>query len=88
MASYLTSIGIKAQSVCGWQIPIITDDNFSNAQIIEMKKDLLLSLLNQNIIPIVTGFQGITRNNEITTLGRSGSDTSAAYLAYILRAKI
>ena len=87
MASYLTSIGIKSQSVCGWQIPIITDNNFSNAQIIEMKQGLLLSLLNQNIIPIVTGFQGITRNNEITTLGRSGSDTSAAYLAYIFRAK-
>ena len=88
MASLLNINKIKSISISGWQVPIITNDNFSDAHIIEIKSENIMKLLDNNIIPVVTGFQGIDSKNNITTLGRSGSDTTASALAYKFNAKI
>ncbi len=88
LASMLNRMNIKAKSLQGWQVPIITDNNFGKANIINIENDKILYLLEHNIIPIITGFQGVTKNNDITTLGRGGSDTSGAAIAASLNASI
>ena len=77
----LESLGIKSRSWLGWQIPIITDDVHGNARIKEIKKENILKSLDKGFVAIVSGFQGISSKNRITTLGRGGSDTSAVALA-------
>ena len=77
----LESLGIKSRSWLGWQIPIITDDVHGNARIKEIKKENILKSIDKGFIAIVSGFQGISSKNRITTLGRGGSDTSAVALA-------
>ena len=77
----LQSLGIKSRSWLGWQIPIITDDVHGNARIKEIKKENILKSLDNGFVTIVSGFQGISSKNRITTLGRGGSDTSAVALA-------
>jgi len=84
----LKLINIKAQSLQAWQVPILTDNNFGKSKIIKIGNEKILSLLNQNIIPIITGFQGITEQYDITTLGRGGSDTTGAAIAASLNANI
>lgn len=86
LAMLLEKLGYKAISYTGWQIPIITDSNFGNANIIDIKKEKIIKELENNKIVIVTGFQGIDENNNITTLGRGGSDTTAVALAATLEA--
>jgi aspartate kinase len=88
LASRLNIMNIKANSLQAWQIPIITDDNFGKAKIININNDKILSMLESNIIPVITGFQGVTYNNNITSLGRGGSDTSAAAISVSLKASI
>lgn len=77
--------GHKAESILGWQLPIRTDNVFSSARIKSVNVDLIRKLLSQGIIPIIAGFQGMY-DNRITTLGRGGSDTSAAVVAAALKA--
>ena len=77
----LQSLGIKSRSWLGWQIPIITNDFHGNAKIKEIKKENILKSLDSGFVTIVSGFQGISSKNRITTLGRGGSDTSAVALA-------
>ena len=77
----LESLGINSRSWLGWQIPIITDDVHGNARIKEIKKENILKSIDKGFIAIVSGFQGISSKNRITTLGRGGSDTSAVALA-------
>ena len=77
----LQSLGIKSRSWLGWQIPIITNDFHGNAKIKEIKKENILKSLDNGFVSIVSGFQGISSKNRITTLGRGGSDTSAVALA-------
>mgnify|MGYP006075513001 FL=1 len=77
----LQSLGIKSRSWLGWQIPIITNDVHGNARIKEIKKENILKSLDNGFVTIVSGFQGISSKNRITTLGRGGSDTSAVALA-------
>tara|TARA_B110000879_G_scaffold98918_1_gene134413 strand:+ start:73 stop:1293 length:1221 start_codon:yes stop_codon:yes gene_type:complete len=77
----LQSLGIKSRSWLGWQIPIITNDVHGNARIKEIKKENILKSLDSGFVTIVSGFQGISSKNRITTLGRGGSDTSAVALA-------
>ena len=89
-ALHLNSIGIKSRSVTGWQVPIITDNNHTTSRITQIKNTsdaLLNSLLKQDIVPVVTGFQGVSENKRITTLGRGGSDTTAVAIASALGAK-
>ncbi|RTZ69564.1 MAG: aspartate kinase [Aquificaceae bacterium] len=85
-AMTLQKMGFKAVSLCGWQVPVITDDVHTKARIKEIHTKKLKELLSKGYIPIVAGFQGVTKDGEITTLGRGGSDTSAVALAAALKA--
>ena len=87
-AMTLQKMGYKAISLCGWQVPIITDDVHTKARIKEIHTKKLKELLKKGYIPIVAGFQGVTKEDEITTLGRGGSDTSAVALAAALKADV
>ena len=87
-AMTLQKMGYKAISLCGWQVPIITDDVHTKARIKEIHTKKLKELLSKGYIPIVAGFQGVTKEGEITTLGRGGSDTSAVALAAALKADV
>ncbi len=87
-AMTLQKMGYKAVSLCGWQVPIITDDVHTKARIKEIHTKKLKELLAKGYIPIVAGFQGVTKDGEITTLGRGGSDTSAVALAAALKADV
>ena len=87
-AMTLQKMGYKAVSLCGWQVPIVTDDVHTKARIKEIHTKKLKELLAKGYIPIVAGFQGVTKDGEITTLGRGGSDTSAVALAAALKADV
>ena len=87
LAIYLNKLGYKAVSYTGWQIPIITDNTFGNANIVNIKTKKILKELNKGNIVIVAGFQGINKKGDITTLGRGGSDTTAVALAAYLKAE-
>ena len=80
LAIALNELGIKSKSYQAWQIPFQTDNNFSKANIKEIKKDKILFDLNDGYVIVVPGFQGVHKNR-VTTLGRGGSDTSAVALA-------
>lgn len=80
----LKDMGINARSLLGWQIPIVTDDDFGRARITFIDDKKLRQLLEEYDVLVVAGFQGITENGRITTLGRGGSDTSAVALAAAL----
>ena len=80
-AMTLRKLGYPAVSLCGWQVPIITDDVHTKARIKRIGTQRLKNLLNEGYVPVVAGFQGITEDWEITTLGRGGSDTTAVALA-------
>ena len=73
-------------SLTGWQAGIFTNDIHQNAQISEINTKRIIEELNKNKVVIVTGFQGIDENLDVTTLGRGGSDTSAVSLAAALNA--
>jgi aspartate kinase len=78
VALELQKLGLKARSIQGWQIPILTDDVFANAKVESINSEFIHNLLENGIIPVITGFQGVTNNQQITTLGKGGSDTTAA----------
>ena len=87
LAIYLNELGYDAISYTGWQVPIITDDCYGNANIINVNTEKILRELKNNKIVVVAGFQGITKSGDITTLGRGGSDTTAVALASYLKAE-
>ena len=87
IAIALQSIGINAKSWVGWQIPIITDEHFGKASINEIKTSNIVNELKKGKVPVVSGFQGITSENRVTTLGRGGSDTSAVAIAAAFNAE-
>ncbi len=80
----LNFYGYPAISLTGWQAGILTDNNSQNANILKINTSRILKELNNGKIVIVTGFQGINENLDITTLGRGGSDTTAVALASAL----
>ncbi len=79
-AELLTSWGADAQAMTGGQAGIITDANFGDAKILHVRPKNVLAALERGIIPVVTGFQGVTEGGALTTLGRGGSDLSAIAL--------
>ncbi len=81
LSGAIIDLGIKARSWLGWQIPIITDNNHASAQILKIKTDEILKYISEKGVAIIAGFQGITKNDRITTLGRGGSDLSAVAIA-------
>ena len=81
MALALQTLGIKSRSFQGWQIPIKTNNNFSKSLIQDINPALLIESLEKDVIPVITGFQGISSSGQITTLGRGGSDITAVAIA-------
>ena len=77
----LNNLNIKGRSWLGWQVPIITDNTHSKAVIDKIKTSNILNSFKKNDIAIVSGFQGLSSENRITTLGRGGSDTTAVAIA-------
>lgn len=86
LAILLQEKGIKAVSLAGWQIPIITNSSYSNARIRYIHNDTIEDYLRADNVVIVAGFQGMDENGNITTFGRGGSDTTAVALAASLKA--
>ncbi|WP_342434104.1 aspartate kinase [Neobacillus sp. FSL H8-0543] len=86
-ANTLIDNGIKAIALTGAQAGFRTNNDHSNAKIIEMQCDRLLRELKDYDVVVVAGFQGATKNGEITTIGRGGSDTSAAALGAAVNAE-
>ena len=86
LAMALSSIGIKAKSFSASQISMKTTNQHSKAKIIDIDGDKILASLAEGIVPIITGFQGITESGDITTLGRGGSDTTAVAIAAHIKA--
>jgi aspartate kinase len=88
LAITLQAMGYKARAFLGYQIPIYTTDLFTKARIKEIKVDTIKSALARGEIVVVAGFQGVTEEGDITTLGRGGSDTTAVALAAALKAAL
>jgi len=88
LAMCLQSMGYKAKSYCGFQIPMITDSVFAKARIEEIDDCKVREDLKNGTIIVVAGFQGIDRDGNITTLGRGGSDTSGVAMAAALKADV
>ena len=88
LAMSLKSMGYKAKSYHGWQVPILTDSVFSKARIEKIDDTKMRADLNDGDILIVAGFQGVDSEGNVTTLGRGGSDTSAVALAAALKADV
>jgi aspartate kinase len=86
LAMAVSKLGFHAISLTGNQVGIITDEFYSNARIKSINNDRILSELDQGKIVILAGFQGITIDDEITTLGRGASDTTAVAVAASLNA--
>ena len=85
-AMTLRKLGCPAVSLCGWQVPIVTDKVHTKARIKKVGTQRIRNLLEEGYVPVVAGFQGVTEDWEITTLGRGGSDTTAVALAAALGA--
>ncbi|MCX8164224.1 MAG: aspartate kinase [Aquificaceae bacterium] len=85
-AMTLQKLGVPSVSLCGWQVPVLTDDVHTKARVKRIVVQKLKNLLEEGYTPVVAGFQGVTESGEITTLGRGGSDLSAVALAYALGA--
>ncbi len=87
ISSLLNKKKIKSRSLLGWQIPILTDGNHSKARIIKINSKVLKGFLDNYRVLVIAGFQGISEENRITTLGRGGSDTTAVAISYALGLK-
>ena len=82
----LAKRGVAARSYTGLQVPILTDDAYNKARILEIGQEALRSELEAGRVVVVAGFQGVDERGNITTLGRGGSDTTAVALAAALQA--
>ena len=87
LAIALRKIGVEARSFAGWQIPMICDDAHGKARILEVPADQLKRTLAEGRVAVIAGFQGVSRDGRIATLGRGGSDTSAVAVAAALGAE-
>ena len=86
VAMCLQGMGVPAVSLSGAQAGVRTSEHHSRARIRDIKPDRIMDTLRKKQVPVVAGFQGVTEDLEITTLGRGGSDTTAVALAAALRA--
>lgn len=86
LAIVLQDMGINARSWQGWQIPLKTDQNHGAARIQDIDGSLLIERISQGQVAVCAGFQGISPDNRISTLGRGGSDTSAVAIAAAIKA--
>ncbi|TMD93776.1 MAG: aspartate kinase, partial [Chloroflexi bacterium] len=88
VAMCLQGMGVPAVSLSGAQAGVRTSGHHSRARIRDIKPDRIVEALRQKQVPVVAGFQGVTEELEITTLGRGGSDTTAVALAAALGAGV
>ena len=86
LAMALKNIGLDAKSYTGWQVAVTTDNSHTKARIENIDADHIHADIKEGKVIIVAGFQGVDGNNDITTLGRGGSDTSAVAMAAALKA--
>jgi len=86
LALALQAQGLKAKSYTGWQVPILTDAAYTKARILAIEEEKMRADIDAGNIVIVAGFQGIDDDDNITTLGRGGSDTTGVALAAALKA--
>ncbi len=86
LAMHLQSLGAKARSWLGWQLPIKSDDAHAKARIEDIDADALIASMQAGEIAVIPGFQGLSPQGRVTTLGRGGSDTSAVAVAAAVKA--
>ena len=86
LSGALIKLNIKAKSWMNWQIPILTDGEHANSRIINMNVDKIDKYLEEGGVAIIPGFQGISKNGDITSIGRGGSDATAVAVAKIFKA--
>lgn len=87
VAAELNKVGVKSQAFSSWDLGFLTDSKFGNAEPLEITyKNLKNNLKSLNAVPVITGFIGKTENGEITTLGRGGSDYTAAIVGAAINA--
>jgi aspartate kinase len=88
LSMMLRSMGVKSRSFTAYQVGIFTESIHSKARIVDIKSETLQKAFASNDVLVVAGFQGVTEDGDITTLGRGGSDTTAVALAAAVGAKI
>jgi aspartate kinase len=86
LSGALTQLGLNAKSWLNWQIPILTEGEHANARIINMHVEKINNYIDLNGIAVIPGFQGLSKNGDITTIGRGGSDATAVAIAKIFNA--
>ena len=86
LALALQKLGVEARSWQGWQIPVHTNNAHGKARIESIESDALIERMERGEVVVVPGFQGVSPDGRVTTLGRGGSDTSAVALAAALKA--
>ena len=86
MAVALQELGIEARSWMGWQLPILCSESHGKARIEDIAPEKMLESMGTKKVAVLAGFQGVTKNGRIATLGRGGSDTTAVALAAALKA--
>tara|TARA_B100001123_G_C15215469_1_gene989042 strand:- start:98 stop:1321 length:1224 start_codon:yes stop_codon:yes gene_type:complete len=86
MALALKNINIQSRSFLGWQIPILTNNSYGKAKILDIDSKTLKNEIKKGVTPVIAGFQGISNEFRISTIGRGGSDTTAVAIAYKLNA--
>ncbi len=84
----LSTVGVESASFTGSQAGIITDTSHTRAKILEIRPDRVREALDDGLVPVVAGFQGVSTDRDITTLGRGGSDVTAVALAAALKADV
>ena len=86
LSGALSNLNIKAKSWLNWQIPILTEGEYSNSRIVNMHIEKINKYLDDGGVAIIPGFQGISKEGDITTIGRGGSDATAVAVAKIFNA--
>jgi len=86
MALALNNINVKARSFLGWQVPILTNNSYGKAKILDIDSKILKNEIKKGVTPVIAGFQGISNELRISTIGRGGSDTTAVAIASKLSA--
>jgi len=88
MSAFLNKQGVKSRTWTAWQIPILTNNSFGKARIENISSENIINSFESYDVAIVAGFQGTTKENIVTTLGRGGSDTTAVAMAAAFNAKL
>jgi len=86
LSMILNREGVKSLPLLGWQVPIVTDENYEKSRILNINNETIYHHFKSNDVIVLTGFQGISVNGDITSLGRGGSDTTAVAIASSLKA--